>query len=74
MMLVGGHNGKAYRVLTPTFLRRVANRYRDAYDVRVTSGDTYLVQGSAGIDDYLVDVVGYPRDGNGSPVKLESLD
>ena len=73
MMLTRKYNGKTYKVLTPSVFRRIVSHYWD-YEVRIVSGDTYLVHGNDDIDDYLVDVLGYPRGDKGSPVKLESFD
>ena len=73
MNLIVGYKDKNYRILTPTIFRRLVNYYLGTYDLRIESGDTYLVVGNNTIDSYLVDIVGYPKDGT-TPVRLEVLD
>ena len=74
MILVEEFEGKAYRVMTPTIFRRIVDIYGDEYDIRITSGNSFLVDGNHSKRSFLVDVVGYSKGDSSSPVILESLD
>ena len=71
MALVNEFRGKGYRILTPSVFRRIVSRYDNEYDVRIISGNSYLVD--TGKNNFLVDIIGYSRNG-GCPIIIESLE